>query len=416
MLPPGCSRIWNFGTELQAAASPIGSAFAIVLMLIVFTGPPAQAQVFTTLHAFTGGGDGSAPYAGLSMDRAGNLYGTASFGGHSGGACGGGCGTVFKMERNGSSWLLVPLYAFGGPDGATPQARVIIGPSGNLYGTTTYGGSAGKGVVFRLQPPPAACKTALCPWRETVLYSFAGGSDGAYPTFGDLTFDRQGNIYGTTPDGGSGSCAGVGCGVVYELSPSSGGWTEKILYSFRGGQDGLAPYAGVVFDNAGNLYGTAAFGGTGQVGIVYKLAPSGSGWTESTIYTFTQQSDGGEPYGGLIFDAAGNLYGTTLFGTVYEMTPSSGGWAFQLLYTFMNVYEGSSATLTFDSAGNLYGTLADAAQEVFRLTPSGGQWTLTGFAGDIGAFPLGNVVLDASGNLYTTAAEFGQGYVFEVTP
>ena len=420
MLPPGCSRIWNFGTELQAAASPIGSAFAIVLMLIVFTGPPAQAQVFTTLHAFTGGGDGSAPYAGLSMDRAGNLYGTASSGGHSGGACGSGCGSVFKMERNGPSWLLVPLYAFSGPDGATPQARVIIGSNGNLYGTTTYGGSAGKGVVFRLQPPPAACKTALCPWMETVLYSFAGGSDGAYPTFGDLTFDRQGNIYGTTPDGGSGSGCQGGCGVVYELSPSSGGWTEKILYSFQGGQDVDAPLARVIFDNAGNLYGTAAFGGAHQSGAVYELTPFGLAWTESIIYSFTDQSDGNEPYGGLIFDGSGNLYGTTFAGTttVYELSPSSGGWMFTVLHAF-NAYEGSVATLTFDAAGNLYGTLAlgiQEPQEVFRLTPSGGQWTVTGFAGDIGTFPLGNVVLDASGNLYTTAAEYGQGYVFEVAP
>ena len=301
MLPPGCSRIWNFGTKLQAAASPIGSALAIVLMLMVFAGPPAQAQVFTTLHTFTGGGDGAAPYAGLSMDRAGRLYGTASSGGRP--SCDY-CGTVFKMEHNGSSWLLVPLYEFSGPDGATPQARVIIGPNGNLYGTTTYGGSAGKGVVFRLQPPATACKTALCPWRETVLYSFAGGSDGAYPTFGDLTFDRQGNIYGTTPDGGSSSCAGVGCGVVYELSPSSGGWTEKILYAFQGGQDGEAPVAGVVFDNAGNMYGTTVAGGAYQGGAVYELTPSGSGWTESIIYSFTGQSDGYAPYGGLIFDGA----------------------------------------------------------------------------------------------------------------
>lgn len=413
MLPPGCSRIWNFGTKLQAAANRIGSALAIVLMLMVFTGPPVQAQLFTTLHTFTYGADGAEPDAGLSMDRAGRLYGTASSGGRP--SCDY-CGTVFKMEHNGSSWLLVPLYEFNGPDGATPQARVIIGPNGNLYGTTTYGGSAGKGVVFRLQPPATACKSVLCPWRETVLHSFAGGSDGANPEFGDLTFDRQGNIYGTTPNGGSSPC---GCGVVYELSPSSGGWTEKILYSFQGGQDGEAPLAGVVFDNAGNLYGTAAFGGAYQGGAVYELTPSGLAWTESIIYSFTGQSDGNEPYGGLIFDGSGNLYGTTFAGatTVYELSPSSGGWMFTVLHAF-GAYEGSVATLTFDAAGNLYGTLTIASQEpaeVFRLTPSGGQWTVTGFAGEIGTYPLGNVVLDASGNLYTTAAG-NPGYVFEVTP
>jgi uncharacterized repeat protein (TIGR03803 family) len=380
----------------------------LVMLVAAVTVPVAQAQTITTLHTFTGGADGSAPYAGLSMDRAGNLYGTAS----SGGNCNRTCGTVFKMVPKGSSWVFYPLYAFSGPDGETPAARVILGPGGNLYGTTSSGGAYGKGVVFRLQPPATACKSVLCPWTETVLHSFFGGNDGAYPAFGDLTFDKAGNIYGTTPEGGS-----SGNGMVYELSPSNGGWTEKILYTFQGGPDGMAPFAGVIFDNTGNLYGTTFLGGANDDGTVYELTPSGPGWTESIIYSFRGGEDGFEVYSGVIFDAAGNLYGASFSGAtaVYELSPSNGGWTFKVLHDF-NAYEGSVANLTFDSAGSLYGTLAQANQEVFRLTPSNGGWTLTGFSGGVGAFPLGNVVLDASGNLYTTAAEYGGGYVFEVTP
>ena len=402
-----------FDTNLQ-------TGLVVVVLVVVFAAlvlaAAAQGQTFTTLHAFTGGADGSTPYAGLSMDRAGNLYGTASYGGNKGGACGGGCGTVFRMVPKGSSWVFYPLYAFSGADGDAPQARVIIGPDGNLYGTTSYGGAYSKGVVFRLQPPAVVCKAFLCPWRETVLYSFAGGSDGANPEFGDLTLDLAGNIYGTTPNGGSAACTG-GCGVVYELSPSNGGWTEKILYSFQGGQDGAYPYAGVVFDNAGNLYGTTFLGGAQYDGTVYELTPSGSGWTESVLYSFGGGQDGFEVYSGVILDSAGNLYGASFSGAaaVYELSPSNGGWTFKALHDF-GAYEGSVADLTFDSAGNLYGTLAQADQEVFRLTPSNGGWTLTGFSGGVGAFPLGNVVLDASGNLYTTAADYGGGFVFEVTP
>jgi uncharacterized repeat protein (TIGR03803 family) len=387
---------------------------AVAIACFAAAAPPAQAQVFTTIHTFTGGADGYEPDVGFNMDHAGNLYGTAVYGGHK--TCfGPGCGTVYKLERKGSSWVVVPLYEFNGPDGEYPETRVIFGPDGNLYGTTQRGGDFDNGVVFRLQPLPAACKAVLCPWTETVIHSFAGGSDGEQPTYGDLLFDQAGNIYGTTPAGGNGSGCQGGCGVVYELSPSNGGWTEKILYNFQGGSDGASPYAGVVLDNAGNLYGTAAFAGIGA-GVVYELTPSEGSWTQHIIYTFTDESDGGEPYGGLIFDASGNLYGATVFGTVYELTPNGGGWTFNLLYTFQNVYEGSFAAMTFDSAGNLIGTLAIADVEVFRLTPSNGQWILTGFSGSVGSVPTGNVILDAAGNLYTTTSEFGAGYAFEISP
>ncbi len=390
----------------------------LALALALFAAaPPAPAQTFTTLHDFTGGEDGATPAAGLSLDQAGRLFGTASYGGHKGGACGGGCGTVYKLERQGRGWIFTPLYAFSDADGNTPQSRVIMGPDGALYGTTTYGGDAGKGVVFRLQPPLAACKNTLCPWRETVLHSFSGGNDGANPAYGDLAFDQAGNLYGTAPSGGSGpGCVG-GCGVVYKLTPSDDGWTEQILYSFQGGQDGASPYAGVVFDDAGNLYGTTGWGGAWEAGTVYQLTPSGQGWTENILYTFSAGADGAGPLGGVIFDSAGNLYGATLTGKtpVYELSPSQGGWTFKVLHQF-DASEGSLGRLTFDAAGNLLGTLGSAGLEVFRLTPSGGQWTVTGFFGQVGAYPLGSVVLDPQGNLYTTAADWNGGFVFEISP
>ena len=400
--------------------------FAIALLWVGLA-LPAQAQTLTTLYSFTGGADGGGPVAGLTMDRAGNLYGTTSYGGNKGGStCDvDGCGTVFKLEHKGSGWVLVPLYAFSGPDGYVPEARVLFGPDGALYGTTTYGGQSNAGVIFRLQPPAAACKTALCPWTETVLYSFSGGSDGAYPTYGDLTFDQAGNIYGTTPDGGDPICK---CGVVYELSRSHGGWTETVLHTFsQQDGEGLSPFAGVIFDAGGNLYGTtvSSFSRFGEgPGAIYELSPSQGAWTENVLYTFTGDRDGNEPYGGLIFDSAGNLYGVTgcITGppcTVYELSPSGGGWTLNVLYTFNDVYEGSLAALTMDPAGNLYGTLTLADQGVFRLTPSGGTWNLTGFNSPGSVFTEGSVVLDAGGNVYATSEVGGnhsKGNIFEIMP
>lgn len=395
------------------------AASAIAVMMIV-AASDAQAQTFTILHTFTGP-DGGNPEAGLTMDQAGNLYGTAYGGGNLSGVCQGvGCGVVFKMTRHGSSWTLNPLYKFSGPDGSNPSSRVIMGPDGSLYGTTVYGGAANYGVVFRLQPSPSACKSALCPWKETVLYSFTGGSDGAYPTYGDLAFDHAGNIYGTTNVGGNtaGNCSLYGgCGVVFELSPSGGGWKETVLHTFQW-SDGAYPYAGVVFESAGNIYGTAESGGANDSGVLYELTPSGSGWTETVVHSFNAFTgeDGGQAYGGLIADSSGNFYGITSVGgpygggSAYELSPSDGGWIFNVLYSF-NAYQGSLAKLVMDGSGNLYGTIFIGGPEVFRLTPSDGQWSLTGFNGSAGNNPFGNMILDNEGNLYGTA-----GVVFEITP
>ena len=380
----------------------------------------------------------------------GNLYGVAGGGGS--GSCvfygTSGCGTAFKLTPKNGNWIFAPLYSFrGGSDGEFPVAAMTIGPNGSLYGTTAGGGeglctfyqSTGCGTVFNLKPTPTRPPTPLTPWLENVLYPFTGGADGANPSVGNLIFDQAGNLYGTTSSGGA-----FGQGVVFELSLSGGNWTKTVLYNFAGGNDGSSPFSGLVFDKAGNLYGTTSYGGgTGcggtGCGTVYELTPSGSGWTERIIYSFQGGSDGAQADGGLIFDQSGNLYGGTYDGgsggggTVYELTPSNGGWTFSVLYSFVGTQWGLVNQLTMDPAGNLYGTTqyggANGAGNVFELTPSGGSWVYTDlhdftYGGD-GGVPKGSLILDSSGNLYGTtfggganpcSGGYGCGVVFELTP
>jgi uncharacterized repeat protein (TIGR03803 family) len=410
--------------KFSSHASLRTTVSALVFMFaLVFIAPrPALAQSFAVLHSFSGQ-DGAAPFAGLTMDKAGNLYGTTYRGGTHG------YGTVFKLVRKNSSWVLMPLYSFQNvPDGARSAARVVFGPDGSLYGTTIYGGQGcrgiGCGTVFRLTPPATFCRAVLCPWTETVLYRF-GGLDGASP-YAEVVFDQAGNLYGTTYGGGADEQ-----GLVYELVPSGGGWSERVLYSFTGGADGASPLAGLIFDEVGNLYGTASAGGL--YGTVYKLTRSGSIWTEDTLYGFQNESNGGAPSGGLIFDQLGRLYGTATYGgsgnggTVFQLTPSDGTWTFNLVYALAgNNDPGPMASLTLDAAGNLYGTTyQDGAYgfgAVFKLTPSGGGWTYTSlhdFTGSDGWASESNVTIDATGNLYGTAAgggANGDGVIWEITP
>jgi uncharacterized repeat protein (TIGR03803 family) len=413
---------------MPSSTQSIVICFAIVLVLTVVLTPSAPAQTFTVLHSFTCYGDGCLPETGLTIDAAGNLYGTTAGGGaHQN-------GTVFRLRKSGSGWVLNPLYSFaGGNDGASPGGRVSLAPDGSLYGTTSEGGGsgcngAGCGTVFHLKPSPTAPTSALAPWSETVLYRFSGGSDGARPG-GDLTFDKSGNIYGTASVGGNNNY-----GVVYELTPSGGGWTETALYSPQGSGGGTNPSGGVVFDTSGNLYGVFFSSGLGW-GTVYQLSPAGSGWTEQTIHRFSYTgSDGADPIGGLIIDASGNLYGTTSqgetsVGTVFELNPGSGGWTFNTLWPFplQNNSTGPVDKLLMDAAGNLYGTTFGLGVynlgTVFKLTPSNGGWTYSSLhdftGGSDGLFPWSSLVFDANGNIYGTTTEGGAGnggVVFEITP
>jgi uncharacterized repeat protein (TIGR03803 family) len=286
--------------------------------------------------------------------------------------------------------------------------------------------------VYKLRPPVTICRSFLCPWNETVLHRFTAGSDGASPS-GDVIFDSAGNLYGTTLEGGPSGYCTLGCGLVYELTPSSGGWIETLLYTFAGGIDGESPNAGVVMNSAGDLFGTSD-GPTqdGLPGAVYELMPSPSGWNKSFIYAFQGTSHGSGPVG-LILDSAGNLYGTTVNGgaasggTVYELSPGS-GWAFTLLYSLQSdnpdAY-GSGSRLTMDAAGNLYGTTVQGGQygmgSVFKLTPAMGSWTYTSLhdftGGNDGSGVGSGVLLDRQGNVYGTTLEggtYGYGVAFKI--
>ena len=412
------------------------TSFALMLLcaLTSVALPPAPAQTFSVIHNFSGGQDGATPSAGLTMDKAGNFYGTTFSGGSKA------LGAVYRLKRSGSSWVADGLYSFlgGVSDGSEPLARVIFGPDGSLYGTASLGGpgqfcSLGCGIVFQLRPPATFCRSVTCPWTETILHFFGAYPDGFFPT-GGLIFDEAGNLYGATELGG------VEAGIVYELTPSGNDWTESILHSFSG-QGGYEPYGGLISDNAGNLYGTTQDGGLNYAGTVFRLTNSGSGWTESLPHIF-QLADGGYPTAGLVFDHSGNLYGATTYGgsdgagVVFELSPSGANWTYSVLYSFTgqdgcpdNGYVGAGpwAALTMDAAGNLYGTTrcdgANRMGNIFKLTPSSGGWTYTALhdfsGGDDGAFPLSNVIMDASGNLYGTASaggSQGHGVVWEITP
>ena len=298
------------------------------------------------------------------MDTRENLYGTASSGGKYGE------GVVFKATRSGQE---IVLHSFGATgDGANPQGSLIIDASGNLYGTTFAGGSSGNGTVFKMSATGA----------ERVLYSFAGGADGANPVAG-LSIDKSGNLYGTTSVGGA-----SGNGTVFKVSANG---LHMVLYSFGGSSDGTVPIGGVTLDPKGNLYGATSTGGLYTYGTIFELKKSASGWTETVLHNFAMKSDGGTPYAGLIFDHSGNLYGAATQGgdgsgggggTIFELTPSGNSWTFQVLYGLdgWNI-SGTFRDLLFDaSSGVIYGTthcdgVDDAGTVYESLTPSGGTWS-----------------------------------------
>jgi len=307
------------------------------------------------LHSFN---NYATPYGGLVFDAKGNLYGTTSQGGPHG------LGTVFELTPSASGkWTETTLHSFSGPDGSSPHDTLVFDAAGNLYGTTLMGGAYGWGTVFQLRRGKNGKRT------EKVLHSFNTNGDGYNPEAG-LIFDKSGNLYGTTYYGGS-ECRNWGCGTVFELSPGPKcKWTEKVLHSFGSYYDGGYPWGGLIFDPAGNLYGTTTVGG-GGFGTVFQLTPSGkNSWNETVLHSFSGD-DGFLPLGSLVLDAAGNLYGTTSdggnyggwcadgCGVVFKLTPgSNGGWTETTLYKFNVSGDGHFpvANLIFDAAGNLLGT------------------------------------------------------------
>lgn len=388
-------------------------ALAGVLTLIAL---PLQAQTFSVLYSFMGGADGGNPYAGLTYDSTGLFYGTAYDWGNI--ACMNGCGVVFELRERNSQWSVSPLYDFNGVSGANPTAG-ITEFNGIPFGTTYSGGSAGNGTVFELRPQPTPCRTSRCYWNDTVLHSFTGGLDGSNPNYGNVIFDRSGNMYGTAADGGS-----EGCGTVWELSRSGGGWTQTTLYTFgQTADDACVPLSGVIFDSAGNLYGTTAGGGTGSVGTVYELSPQNGVWTEKILVNFTPEL-GDRPYGTPVMDSSGNLFGTTKTGgplsggTVFELSPANGGWTFSQVYAFGSGMINScypNAGVTLGPDGNLYGACTTHGLLpgwIFKMPPDCNQTCsptdLHDFNSSDGSNPTGAVTFDPNGNLYGTA--FYGGY------
>jgi uncharacterized repeat protein (TIGR03803 family) len=437
----------------RAAAFRLPLALMFILVVAVVAVKSIHAQCtrscggpapdgFSLLHNFTGPPDGSNSVAGLMEDAAGNFYGTASQGGITGGQCGSaGCGIVFKVDRSGNETV---LHSFAGqPDGATPIASLVLDAAGNMYGTTSLGGTSNAGTVFKVDsngtetvlysftgPPDgdqpvadlvldaagdllgttsgggvANAGTVFSldsTGKESVLYSFTGGADGAHPMAG-LILDENGNIYGTTTAGGDvgSSCSAtkrgrstspVACGVVFELDTTR---TERVLYSFTGNPDGASPAGDLVRDAGGNLYGTTVAGGIVcyviapplpgdgpsteyYCGTVFKLDPTGK---ETVLHTFNGTPDGAIPYGGLILDAAGNLYGTTTQGGAGDCTISSG-----ILAGSENV--GCGSVFRVAASGN--------ATVLYSFTGTGLDWT-----------PKAGLALDPSGNLFGTTTHGG---------
>jgi uncharacterized repeat protein (TIGR03803 family) len=418
------------GIRLRAATAALALGTVHLLATTSATSQeqePQEAPTYTLLHTFTGEPDGSQPFNGLILDKAGNLYGTTTDGGT--GTCNfgaAGCGVVFKVDTTGKEAV---LYAFtGGTDGANPfLAGLVRDRAGNLYGTTYDGGDlsgcggSGCGVVFKLGPTG----------KESVLYSFTGGADGGSPT-GNLVRDSAGNLFGTTDYGGDLSgCNGSGCGVVFKLDPTG---KETILYAFTGGTDGSNPLfegGSLIRDAAGNLYATTYSGGDlsgcggSGCGVVFELDATGK---ETVLYSFTGGTDGGNPGGGLVGDSVGNLYGTTQnygssgCGVVFKVQRATHKET--LLHSFTCTDGNVPSGLIRDPAGNLYGTTeaggANGAGNVFKLDTTGTLTALHSFTFGCtdGCVPFAGVIRDKEGNLYGTAqgGASNDGVVFKLAP
>lgn len=414
--------------------------FTISLLLVGTAWP----QTYKVLHNFcVDPNDGWGSVTGVTFGPDGNLYGTTAYGGAD-------CqielgyGIVFQLVPNADgTWSENILHTFSASDGGFPYSPVVFDGNRNLYGMTTEG--VAHGTIFQLMPRSNG------DWVLNTIHQFTGGLDGGFApnfTYGGLVYAGGGRLYGTTEVGGLHNE-----GVVFSLSHVSPlFWYEFVVHAFGqagiGGSEGDHPRSAPSLGPDGNLYGTTFFGGTHNSGTVYRLTPNrgGPGWTETVIYSFQGTSygsgnDGANPRAGVVFDAAGNIYGTTLYGgpaaygTVFKLTPNSdGAWTEGIIHAFQpggNDGEGPAGPVAFDGMGNLYGTTisggdADGYGTVYKLTPSsGGQWTETIvhlFNGMDGAAPTCGLVLDQSGNLYGTTTTGGAGgfehggVAFEITP
>jgi uncharacterized repeat protein (TIGR03803 family) len=424
--------------------SVLASALAILVANLLLSITPAMAQTETVLFSFGAppapSRGGNWPSGGLVFDSKGNLYGSTAYGGHSDNceAPDGqtSCGVAFQLTpKAGGSWAEKVLHTFSnnGTDGTYPGG-MIFDAAGNLYGTTGAGGAYGEGIwyfggtAFELSP------AADGNWTEKILYDFGGGDVGFSPG-SPLIFDAAGNLYGSTFSGGGYSgFHGLGCGSVYELTPGTGGaWTATSLHTFTNEDDGCGA-GSIARTAAGDFFGAAEYGEFGY-GVVFELTPgSGGVWTDVFLKSFG--NDGPRNTTSLALDAHGNVYGASCsggslykYGAVFELTPGSGGiWTFSIPYTFTSTSDGTCpGGLIFDAGGNLYGVTAEGGSDnygtVFELIlGTNGVWTKTilhSFAGgNDGSYPDG-LTLEASGDLYGTTSSGGAyngGTVFKIVP
>jgi uncharacterized repeat protein (TIGR03803 family) len=354
------------------------------------------------------------------------------------------CAAGSVPAKSASPLNFMQIVSFAGPNGANPIAPLTADAKGALYGSTSKGGQTGSGVIFKLTPPAAGQN----PWNYTLLYDFGNYTDGSGPA-GQLVLDREDALYGVTSVGGE-----TGNGTVFKLTPPSWGgkqWTKTVLYNFQTGTDSTVPYAGLIFDDHGALYGTASGGGATGNGTVFKLTPPATprgAWTETILHSFTG-TDGVEPYIPLVFDRKGALYGATFYGgasnqgVVFKLSPPephSGQWQFAVLYQFTGGADGANPMgLTFDKSGKLYGTAAFGGNNnnngasgngtVFTLTPPApgtAAWkeaVIYSFQGgnSDGATPYGGVKFGRDGALYGTTFAGGPcqstcGFIYKLTP
>jgi uncharacterized repeat protein (TIGR03803 family) len=404
--------------------------FGVVLVFTLAVSVASwAADTESVVFNFTGGNDGGEPAAQLIFDSAGNLYGTTVVGGLYG------CGTVFELSLSGNQWNETVLYNFDCYDtGKNPYGGVILDSAGSLYGTTVAGGSGGEcsgdgcGVVYELAKSGDT-------WNETVLYNFTGGDDGFGPGSA-LVMDKAGNLYGTTPDGGA-----FAEGVVYQLSPNQQQWTQTVIHAFTGGDDGAVGSLGPLLLGAGGtLNGVTELGGQFGAGVAFRMSPAGNTWNYTTMYAFQGLPDAGFPYGGLIADSHGRLYGTTYFGgtgglgSVFEVGAGATVrtlWKESVLYSFQGGTDASfpTSTLVFDAAGNLYGTSSTGGNPscdcgtIFKLAPHSGGWdesVLHNFNGSgDGNSPSYGLTPDGKSNYFgvtPVGGLYGQGVVFQITP
>lgn len=380
---------------------------------------------YKVLHAFGRGNDGGGLYGGLVLDAKDGLYGTTSGGGAYGE------GTVFKLKLSSNGrWTEAVLHSFCHQphctDGALPSVGLALDEAGNLYGSAG-GGVQDSGVIFEL----FHVSDSLTNWNFQVLYD--SGSDG-------LVLDKGGNLYGAWGPGKYGG------GDTFELSPGSDGWTETYLYSFCpkfNCLDGVEPNSVLTWDANNNLYGTTRGGGRGKAGVAFELEHIASGWKEHVLHNYPAFSgDGYPPEGGLTLDQKGNVYGTTVqggnfcggtgCGTVFKLTRGTDGrWKETILHAFQAPKDGVGPVsgLVFDKAGNLYGTTTGGGDSncycgvVFKMTPgANGKWkynVLHRFVGTDGFDPEATLIIDSKGNLYGTTVAGGAGgagVVFEISP